>query len=228
MRLAQRSRSISAMNGPAIMPWLRKDDRDRLLSRESMVRTLRTAGARKAGQIAASRLVRCRRGGHRAARRSRRPSRRGDPNSQSRTSPMTKPRRAHRLGDQELALARVRRRSGDTALPVAALLDARHARVERDDLSRSPRRTGRTATGGTARARKTPMRAWSCGACLGRAGCSCRAQAGSSTKVCRNHSKSHSNARLAAIGDAHPFPCGSTSRVPRPELAPPFATRRTE
>ena len=45
------------MNGPAIMPWLRKKDRISVLSRESIVRTLRTPARRKFAQIASSSRV---------------------------------------------------------------------------------------------------------------------------------------------------------------------------
>ena len=47
----------SGMNGPAIMPWLRKNDRISVLSRASIVRTLRTPARRNAAQIAASSRV---------------------------------------------------------------------------------------------------------------------------------------------------------------------------
>jgi len=45
------------MNGPAIMPWLRKNESTRWLSRASMVRTLSTPAPRKPLQIACSRRV---------------------------------------------------------------------------------------------------------------------------------------------------------------------------
>ncbi len=80
------------MKGAAIIPWLRKNDRISWLSRASRVRTLVTPRRRKPSQIASSsRLpMPARRASGRTLIANTQPQR-GEPNSQSRTSPMTKP-----------------------------------------------------------------------------------------------------------------------------------------
>ena len=83
------------MNGAAIMPWLRKNDSTTLLSRASIVRTLVTLARRNPAQIASSSFVPT--PASRASGRTLTPNTQpqgGEPNSQSRTSPTTKPRTA--------------------------------------------------------------------------------------------------------------------------------------
>src|SRR5664279_6623635 len=90
---AQPSRSISSESSdPATMPWLRKNDRIRVLSRASNVRSLLTPVRRKAALMASSSRVPTppRRNAGSTSMAKTQPQG-GDPNSQSRTSPMTKP-----------------------------------------------------------------------------------------------------------------------------------------
>jgi len=82
----------SGMNGPAIMPWLRKNDSTSALSRASIVRIVRTPARRKPAEIASSRrepTPACRASGWTSIPNTQPQG--GEPNSQSRTSPMMKP-----------------------------------------------------------------------------------------------------------------------------------------
>jgi hypothetical protein len=78
--------------GAAIMPWLRKNERMSVLSADSSVRSWSTPALRKPSHSAVSRRVAmpaCRTRGSTLKAKSQPHG--GEPNSQSRTSPITKP-----------------------------------------------------------------------------------------------------------------------------------------